>query len=81
MGWMGGYGHMVGWTWFWFFEWIFWIALMVLVVLWIARSGRGGTFRSAMPEEDQAVAILRERYARGEIDKQEYEARLADLTR
>jgi putative membrane protein len=45
---------------------------IVFGVRWLIRQGR-----EARP--DRALAILRERYARGEIDKEEFEARRRDL--
>jgi putative membrane protein len=48
------------------------IAGVVLGVRWLARQGR-----SELP--DRALDILRERYARGEINKEEFEARRKDL--
>lgn len=55
---------------------VFWggiILLIVLLVRWIgpaSSDGREGTSRRSRPLE-----ILQERFARGEIDKQEYEER------
>jgi len=48
------------------------IIAAVLGVRWLVRNTRG-------PRSDAAVAILRERYARGEITKEEFDARLSDL--
>ena len=58
---------------------VFWglvIAGMVVGIRWLVTqgTGRGGAARS-----DNALEILRSRYARGEIDKQEFEARKRDL--
>jgi putative membrane protein len=48
------------------------IAGLVLGVRWLTGQGR--------PERrDEAFEILRQRYARGEIDKQEFETRKRDL--
>jgi len=55
--------------------WIFLIVGIIALVRWILGSGQG--VRRA--EEDPALSILRERYARGEIDKAEFEARKRDL--
>jgi putative membrane protein len=44
----------------------------VLGIRWLAR-------RSRRAGGDAAMAILRERYARGEIDREEFEARRRDL--
>ena len=55
---------------------VFWglvVVGIVLAVRWIA--GQGGRLQS-----DRALEILRERYARGEIDKNEFEARRRDLS-
>lgn len=55
-----------------------WWALVILgfvaLVRWVSRRGAHG-----VPQEDRALAILRERYARGEIDKAEFEERKRDL--
>jgi putative membrane protein len=55
---------------------VFWgvvIAALVLAIRWMARQTAG-------PRPDAALEILRQRYARGEIDKNEFEARKRDLT-
>ncbi len=54
---------------------VFWVALIVggvLLVKWFM--GQGGASR-----EDSALEILKKRYARGEINKQEFEERKRDL--
>ena len=57
--------------------WIFWI-LVIVALIWLvvgATRGRGG---DSGPEES-ALEILRRRYARGEIDREEFEQRKKDL--
>jgi putative membrane protein len=54
---------------------VFWglvIAGLFLGIRWLARQGRED-------RTDRALNILRERYARGEINKEEFEARRRDL--
>ncbi|HET8563893.1 MAG TPA: SHOCT domain-containing protein [Candidatus Binatia bacterium] len=54
---------------------LFWGLVVVGVVLairWLL--GQGG-----QPRSDSALDILRQRYARGEIDKNEFEAKKRDL--
>ncbi len=48
------------------------IAAIVLGIRWLARQGRES-------RSDPALEILRQRYARGEINKEEFEARKRDL--
>lgn len=79
--WTYGYGHM---------GWLGWIGLVLfsslillgIVWLWrrldLPRSWRGE--RSARGP-DRALEIARERYARGEIDVQQFEKLVRDLTR
>jgi putative membrane protein len=55
---------------------VFWgvvIAALVLAIRWMARQTVG-------PRPDSAFEVLRQRCARGEIDRDEFEARKRDLT-
>jgi putative membrane protein len=51
------------------------LVLAVLGVVWLVRNLRDGGKR----ESDNALETLRERYARGEIDEEEYRARRKEL--
>jgi putative membrane protein len=54
---------------------VFWglvIAGVVVGLRWLVGQGR-------LTQRDEAFEILRQRYARGEIDKQEFETRKRDL--
>lgn len=78
--WMGGYGPM-GWGMI-LFGSLFWIALFALILAAILRLlPSRGTFQSSAPREDEALAILRQRYARGEIEAAEFERMRRDLQR
>lgn len=57
------------------------ILVLVAVVVWFARSGdlARWTGQRATPTGDPALETLRDRYARGEIDAEEFERRKADL--
>ncbi len=63
--WLIGMGMMV----------LFWIAI-ILLVIWVVRSLFPRQVRS---EHDQALEILRQRYAAGEINAAEYEQARARL--
>lgn len=68
----GGYGGM-GWGALWM---VLWWGLPILgVVALIAWLGRTGSRR----ENKSALDLLKERYARGEIDQEEYRNKLRDL--
>jgi putative membrane protein len=72
------YGGGFGW-WHWIVGALFWIAIMVVVALlirWIVISARS-THGGGAP--DSALDILRKRYARGEIDRQEFEEKKKDI--
>jgi putative membrane protein len=80
----GPWGGMWGWgPWWWgLVMLVFWILILiglVLLIIWLIRqftqaSGAGG--RSGT---NRALEILQERYARGEITREEYEAMRRDL--
>jgi putative membrane protein len=74
-----GYGHHGGGFWLGPVFALFWILLIGLVVGLLRRSGRGPWGGSGGP--GSAEAVLHERYARGEVDVEEYEARLEVLRR
>ena len=59
-----------------FFWWLVWIAVIVGIVLWVARMGAGTTRSAPTPLE-----TLQRRYANGEITKDEYEERRRVLER
>ena len=80
-GWGNGYGGYGGWG-----HPLFWIGLLVMALFWIAvivaivfavryfihqgrQSGRA----------DSSLEILKKRYAKGEIGKEEYEEKRKDL--
>jgi putative membrane protein len=75
MGWGGGWGggamfgisHLLWWG----------LAILAIVVSvrWLLRSERAG----GVGGTDRALSILKERYSRGEIDKDEFDARRRDL--
>ena len=69
---MNGYGGAMGGMWLW---WIVGFAILAVLVWVFARSGTSEPERG----EDSPETILKRRYARGEIDRSEYEHRLNDL--
>jgi putative membrane protein len=56
----------------WGFGWVVPVLLIVVCVFFMARTMRG-------PHQDRALAILRERFARGELSKEEFERMRQDL--
>lgn len=78
MGWGSGLGMGVGWFMgVLFFGLLVGAGVLVVRALW-DQGGRAGGRRES---EDTSLAILRERYARGEIERDEFEAKKRDLQR
>lgn len=63
----GGWFMMILW-------WVVVIGLAVVAVKWLSQQ------RGEQPKEDSALEILKRRYARGEISKEEFEEKKKDLT-
>ncbi|MBT5414834.1 MAG: hypothetical protein HOH66_02730 [Rhodospirillaceae bacterium] len=68
----GGHGWFMG-PFMMVFFLILAVVATVLIVRWLGGLGHGG--RSDRADGDRALAVLRERFARGEIDADEYESR------
>ena len=69
----GGFGMGIGMLFFW--------GLIIVAIVLLVRGfgGRTGGDTPRLPEKT-ALDILRERYARGEIDKAEFEEKRRDLS-
>lgn len=62
------------------FMWIFWIIIIVVLVFlvkWLFE--QSGSRYSESKEKETPLEILKKRYARGEINKQEFEQKKKDL--
>lgn len=71
MGWGGtgffGLGHLLWW------------ALIIVGAILLARWLMRDVLSNRRADGDRALSILKERYARGEIDKAEFDARKRDI--
>jgi len=78
---MGGYGWMAGWMWVWPVLIVAGLAVLVYLGTLLTRRRQGSS--RAEPHEStsgmSAGRILDERYARGEIDEDEYRRRKNNL--
>jgi putative membrane protein len=54
--------------------------LIVLAIRWLVRNSRNDRYEPTAGGDDGAMAVLRERYARGEIDAAEFEERKRTLS-
>ena len=58
---------------------LWWIALIVIVVVMARYFWRGNGSTQPPQSDSSALNILKERYAKGEINKEEFEERKATL--
>lgn len=70
----GAWGAGFGWI----FMLLFW-ALLILGVIAVAKWLMGGSSAGSAPPVRTPLQILEERYARGDIDREEFEQRKRDL--
>lgn len=70
-GWDGGWLGWVGMV----FWWVLLILLVVSAIRWFSEKTDGGAGQSGVARGDRksALEILKERYAKGEIEKKEFE--------
>ncbi len=76
MGWGWHDGMMFGGG----FMWIVWL-LLIAGVAWLVAALVASRGRASNSTGASAMDIVKERYARGEIDRTEYEQKLQDLRR
>lgn len=75
----GGFGMGVGGPLMILF-WILVIAVVIALIAWLTgQTNRSGSNRGGGP--DRALEILEQRYANGEIDREEFERKRQDLGR
>jgi putative membrane protein len=68
--WFGNYGSGMGFGWI--FMLLFWAIIIFIVVALVKKRGSG--------ENETAEDILKKRYARGEISKEEFERLKKDIS-
>ena len=59
---------------------IFWVALVMAVIIFVKHFGRSGGWRGYSLQGESPLDILKQRYAKGEIDKKEFEEKKKDLS-
>ena len=73
----GGVNWMTGYMWIVSITWVLLIVFGIAAIAW-ALARRGGA-SAPRDHEERAMATLRERFARGEIDEREYRERRQTL--
>ncbi len=60
------------------FMWLFWI-LIIVVVVWVIKAAASSGCNNPSEKRQTALDILKERYAKGEIDQEEFERKRKDI--
>lgn len=79
--WMGGdwmYGYGMGWGWFGSILMVLFWVLLILGIIYLVKVIAGGRITTS-PREETALDILKKRYARGEIDTEEFTRKKREL--
>lgn len=77
MMWNNYWGNMMGWGFGGWFMMLFFFCVVIALIVWAMRGFHG--FHDHGAHGKSALEVLKERYAKGEITKQEFEATKKDL--
>lgn len=77
---IGGYGGNFGFGFGGAFMIVWWVLIIVGIVMLVKWVGTSSRTKGQSQSGSTALDILKERYARGEIDEQEFQKKLHDLT-
>jgi putative membrane protein len=72
-------------NWFWgggfAFSWFFWVAIVGLIIYLVVNQGNKSKqiHYTPPPQQDSPLDILKKRYAKGEISKEQYEQMKKDI--
>lgn len=62
------------------FGWFFWIIVIVLVIWLVINQSNRSRQNYEPPRQETAIDILKKRYAKGEISKEQFEQMMKDLS-
>jgi len=71
--------HMGGWWWLMMIFYVFFLAGIVILIIFLVKWLSGPERRGLPPSKDEPLEILKRRYAKGEIDKEQFEQMKKDL--
>ena len=77
-----GYGPMMGGYGFGAFHMIIWVVILIAIVaffVWLMRSATGPGMHHMLPRRSSGLDVLEERYARGEVNRDEYLQKKKDI--
>ena len=61
------------------FGWIFWLVIIVLIIWGVKTLASSNRSQNTDPPQESAMEILKKRYARGEINDEEFEEKKRHL--
>jgi putative membrane protein len=78
-GMMGNWGYGYGYGLIHMVVWIVILIAIIVGVIWLVRSLASGGGGAALPRRSPGLEVLEERYARGEINRDEYLEKKKDI--